>query len=56
MTADDYPGAGSRTQSNDGHFVDVKATIIATTPEPRRSLVVLGLLALALRARARNRR
>jgi hypothetical protein len=57
-TADDYPGAGSRTQSGDGHFVDVKATIIATAPEPDSGgLLALGLLALAMRAQAcaRNR-
>jgi len=55
MTADDYPGTGSRTQANDGHFVDVKATIIAATPEPNTGgLVTLGLLALALRARTRK--
>jgi len=55
-TADDYPGTGSRTQSGDGHFVDVKATIIATAPEPDSGgLLALGLLAIALRARSRAR-
>lgn len=50
-TADDYPGVGSRTQSGDGHFVDVTATIIST-PEPAAgALVAFGLLGLALRAR-----
>jgi len=54
-TADDYPGTGSRTQANDGHFVTVKATIIAAVPEPNTGgLVTLGLLALALRARTRK--
>ena len=47
-TADDYPGVGSRTQSDDGHFVDVKATIISV-PEPETG----GLLALR-RAPARR--
>jgi hypothetical protein len=56
MTADDYPGAGSRTQSNDGHFADVKATIIAV-PEPESAgLLALGVLLLALRRQARTRR
>jgi hypothetical protein len=55
-TADDYPGVASRTQANDGHFVDVKATIIAVVPEPGPgSLVALGLVALALRAHSQNR-
>lgn len=55
-TADDYPGVGPRTQSSDGHFVDVKATIIATTPEPDSGgLVALGLLAIAMRAHVRAR-
>ena len=56
-TADDYPGAGSRTAANDGHFVDVKATIIATVPEPDTGgLLTLGLLAIGLRARGRARK
>jgi hypothetical protein len=56
MTADDYPGAGSRTAANDGHFVDVKATIIAAAPEPNTGgLVALGLLAIAMRSHARGR-
>jgi hypothetical protein len=55
-TADDYPGVGSRTQSGDGHFVDVKATIIAT-PEPETAmLVVFGTLLLAVRTRPRSRK
>jgi len=55
-TADDYPGTGSRTQANDGHFVDVKATIIAVVPEPGPgSLIALGLVALALRRRSQIR-
>jgi hypothetical protein len=56
-TADDYPGAGSRTAANDGHFVDVKATVISATPEPETAgLIAFGMLMLALRARARSRR
>lgn len=50
-TAEDYPGVGARTQSGDGHFVDVKATIIST-PEPAAgALVAFGVLGLAIRAR-----
>jgi hypothetical protein len=55
-TADDYPGVGSRTQNNDGHFVDVKATIIGVVPEPgTATLLVFGLTLLA-RRRARTSR
>jgi hypothetical protein len=57
-TADDYPGVGSRTLSGDGHFVDVKATVLAATatPEPDSGgLLALGLLAIALRSRAKIR-
>ena len=56
--ADDYPGAVfPRTQTDDGHFVDVKATIIAVVPEPETgALVALGALMLGVRARARSRR
>jgi hypothetical protein len=55
-TSDDYPGAGSRTQSSDGHFVDVKTTVLVAAPESGSGgLLALGLLAIALRAR-RNRR
>jgi hypothetical protein len=50
-TADDYPGVGARTVANDGHFVDVTATIISA-PEPApAALVAFGLLGLAIRAR-----
>jgi len=56
-TADDYPGVGSRTESGDGHFVDVKATIIAIVPEPETGgLLAFGVILLALRNRARTRR
>jgi hypothetical protein len=60
-TADDYPGAtfprDAAQQSNDGHFVDVCATVIAAVPEPASGgLVTLGLLALGLRSRARARK
>ena len=50
-TADDYPGVGSRTLANDGHFVTVNTTIIST-PEPApAALIAFGLLGLAIRAR-----
>ncbi len=39
-TADDYPGVGSRTQSADGHFVNITTTITAV-PEPG-TLLLLG--------------
>jgi hypothetical protein len=39
-TADDYPGVGSRTQANDGHFVNITTTITAV-PEPG-TLLLLG--------------
>ena len=55
-TADDYPGVGPRTQSDDGHFVDVTATIIAA-PEPAAgALVAFGLLGLAMRERSAGKR
>jgi len=50
-SSDDYPGVGSRTQSADGHFVNISTTIISA-PEPASgALVAFGLLGLALRAR-----
>ena len=59
--ADDYPGAtfprDATQQSNDGHFVDVRATIIARRARARdaAACVALGLLALAVRrSRARK--
>jgi hypothetical protein len=53
VTADDYPGAGglARTQSGDGHFVNVTTAIIST-PEPApAALIGLGLIGLAIRGR-----
>lgn len=48
MTAEDYPGVGSRVASDDGHFVNVKLTFV---PEPASlSLMMMGGL-IALRRR-----
>ena len=50
FTADDYPGAGGRTQSGDGHFVT--ALLI---PEPATAfLLTSGLLGLAWSSRKRS--
>jgi hypothetical protein len=56
-TADDYPGATfpRSPTTDDGHFVDVTATIISA-PEPAPSaLIGRGLVGLALRARRASR-
>lgn len=55
ISADDYPGVGSRNQAGDGHFVNATVSITAV-PEP--SSIVLGLMAgtgLALCAWRRRR-
>jgi len=52
VTADDYPGVGSRTIGNDGHFVN--ANVVVTVPEPGTALLIgAGLAGLALRGRRR---
>jgi hypothetical protein len=56
VTADDYPGAGglARTQSGDGHLVNVTTAIIST-PEPApAALIGLGLVGLAILGRGRR--
>lgn len=54
-TADDYPGVGGRNINNDGHFVNITATMI-TVPEPS-TFVMAGMAAFGLvfAARRRNR-
>lgn len=41
VTAEDYPGSGSRTQSADGHFVTIGAEVTSVVPEPG-TLLLLG--------------
>jgi hypothetical protein len=53
--ADDYPGTSGRVAANDGHFVNVTATITQIVPEPSTyalaalSFVSLGAVALGRR-------
>ncbi len=46
IIADDYPGPGNRVQANDGHFLNVTATVTAI-PEPG-SVVLGGIAGLSL--------
>lgn len=52
VVVDDYPGAGNRTQSLDGQFVSITATV-AAVPEPGAGLL-LALGALATHRAARR--
>jgi hypothetical protein len=55
VSADDYPGVGGRILANDGHFVDVTATVTSVIPEPTTGLLVgLGLAALVNRRVAKR--
>lgn len=53
-SADNYPGVGSRTLANDGHFVNMSAEVLFV-PEPSTlALAGMGLFGLALLARRRK--
>jgi hypothetical protein len=51
VTAEDYPGVGSRVVNDDGHFVNVKLTFV---PEPSSAalLLTVGLSTLTRRMRS----
>ncbi len=50
-TAEDYPGVGGRTLANDGHFVNILATV-TFVPEPGTAVLLgLGLVGVAARSR-----
>lgn len=54
--ADDYPGTAGHTQSNDGHFATITATVL-TVPEPSTFVMsFLGSLGLGLAYLNRRRR
>jgi hypothetical protein len=53
--ADDYPGTSGRTAANDGHFVNVTATITQIVPEPS-TYVLAGMSMLSLGAVAIRRK
>jgi hypothetical protein len=54
ITADDYPGAGTRTAANDGHFVGISLEVTAV-PEPTTVILVgAGIAGLAWRGRRRT--
>jgi hypothetical protein len=55
-SADSYPGVGNRTQANDGHFVNIAATMV-TVPEPS-TFILAGMagVGIVLAARRRARR
>jgi hypothetical protein len=51
VTAEDYPGAGGRVASDDGHFVNVKLTFI---PEPTSIALLLAAAGIACLERGRR--
>ena len=51
VSADDYPGVGSRTIADDGHFVGFTATVTAAAPEPTLLLLMVVGFAVVRAAR-----
>lgn len=54
ITADGYPGVGSRAQAGDGHFVSLGLTV-TVVPEPTTAILLgIGLGGLAVAGRRRS--
>jgi hypothetical protein len=54
VSAEDYPGVGSRVIGNDGHFVNISAEVTNIVPEPGTlAMVALGLAGIARSGRRR---
>jgi hypothetical protein len=57
FTAGAYPGAGNRTEANDGHLVDLTLFDLGSIPEPDTALMLgLGLVMLGGWRRSTQRR